>query len=287
MNADEGFHSLLKRLLEADDDEPLMGPIFHGIGSICFVQGYHREAEECFEKSVEISKQPGNERQYADTLDNWGLLCMNQGEHRLSIEKFEKALELHIKTGNRIGRSRTCLNLAGTLIELEVGREPEQRDYSKAYEKIDEGLAIAKEMGNKEGEAIAYSRYGKIHASNNHYDDAIKMFQNTLEIWEQIGYNPGVAMSYSNLAAVYTEKGEAQQASECYKEALRRTEEIGDKHTSADLYVSQAVLYREHLNDWNKAIKQFEKAKAYYDIVGDRQSAEEVAEELNLLNEAV
>ena len=106
------------------------------------------------------------------------------------------------------------------------------------------------------------------------------MQRKSLNIHRQTGDQPNVAHAYGNLANCYQQKGDTARALECYRKSLDITDRIGDLHTSANTYFNLGLLYPENIGDQNEARANLEKAKAFYEQVGDARGAQQAARAL-------
>ena len=76
-------------------------------------------------------------------------------------------------------------------------------DYRKATAFYQQGLTIAKEVGDKETEERAYGKLGGAYASLYDFPKAIEFYQKNVSIAKEIGNKKSEEMGYNWLGCVY------------------------------------------------------------------------------------
>ena len=66
-----------------------------------------------------------------------------------------------------------------------------------------QALAIAKEIGDKRGEAVVYSNFGRISHRLHDYEKAQKYQKKALAICEEIGDRDGEVVEYATLGVCF------------------------------------------------------------------------------------
>ena len=110
-------------------------------------------------------------------------------------------------------------------------------EYGKAETYHKKAIVIAKEIGNKQGEAACYGNLGSVYQSLAEYGKAETYHKNALLIRKETGDKQGDASCYGNLESEY-EKPETY-----YKKTLVITKEIGDKQGEASSYGNLGSLF--------------------------------------------
>ena len=99
--------------------------------------------------------------------------------------------------------------------------------YPRADKYLVQALAIAKEIGDKHGEAVVYGNLGIISRRLRDYEKAQEYYEKALAIFEEIGYRDGEAVEYLNLGACFQSLGMYNVAEKCIKRALLISKNIG------------------------------------------------------------
>ena len=102
-------------------------------------------------------------------------------------------------------------------------------NYDKAKELCQQSLNIVKELGDKQGVAIGLHTLGVIEASRGNYDKAEELLQQSLNIAKELGHKHTVAKALHNLGTVETSRGNYDKAEELYRQSLKIKRELGDK----------------------------------------------------------
>ena len=97
-----------------------------------------------------------------------------------------------------------------------------------------ESLAIRKEIGYREGEAVSLNNLGNIAKTQGDLDEAERLYQESLEIKREIGYRQGEANSLNNLGEIATARGDMEEAERLYQESFVINKEIGNQQGMAD-----------------------------------------------------
>ena len=81
-------------------------------------------------------------------------------------------------------------------------------DFRKAIEFFQQGLAIAKEVGDKETEIMAYWNLGIAYSSLYDFSKAIEFYQKNVSIAKEVEDKKSEEEGYINLAWVYSSRGD-------------------------------------------------------------------------------
>jgi tetratricopeptide (TPR) repeat protein len=174
-------------------------------------------------------------------------------------------IELHERLVNKL--SDTWLNSvsAGDLgtAYWSVG------EYRKAIDYYEKALVIAREIGNREGDAWlgglgnAYSDLGQIQKAIEYYEKALVIVRET-------GDRLGEGAWLGGLGTAYRDLGQVQKAIDYYKKALVITRESGDRYNEGVHLGNLGNAYKD-LGQIQKAIEYHEKALVIAREIGDRR----------------
>ena len=150
--------------------------------------------------------------------------------------------------------------LVGTTTRLHI--------YTRAVE-------IAKEIGDKSGEGVAYRNLGVCYQSLGQHEDAISHLQQGLGIAKEIGDMSGEGAAYHNLGVCYKSLGQYNNAISRSKDGLRIAKEIGSKNGEGRAYLNIGACYQP-LSQFDKAIYHLRQGLSVAKETGDK-SGERVA----------
>ena len=84
---------------------------------------------------------------------------------------------------------------------------------------IRESLAIEREIGNHEGEAVDLGNLGLVAASRGEYDEAERLYRESLAIQREVGDRHGEGTSLGNLGLIASKRGEYDEAERLHRES--------------------------------------------------------------------
>ncbi len=141
---------------------------------------------------------------------------VSEGRERLS------ALLAHPGGQKHTEARADALNGAGVLARM-------QGDYDEARVLSEEGLTIARELGDKSGIARSLLTLGTVALDQGDYDGARVQYEESLTIQRTLGSKWGIAASLLNLGIVALERSDYDGARVQYEESLTMFRELGDK----------------------------------------------------------
>jgi tetratricopeptide (TPR) repeat protein len=143
-------------------------------------------------------------------------------------------------------------------------------EYHQAIDLYKQFLAIAREIGDRDGEAISLIGLGNAYDSLGEYQQAIDFLQQSLAIAQQIGDRNGEANSLNNLGNVYDSLGEYQQAIDFLQQSLAIKRQIGDRNGEASSLIGLGNTY-DSLGEYQQAIDFLQQSLAIKRQIGDRK----------------
>ena len=136
-------------------------------------------------------------------------------------------------------------------------------------EDIEKQLSIAKEVGDRAGEVVAYGNLGNGYCNLGKFQKAIEYYNKVLSIAKEVGYRAGEGRAYGNLGNAYRHLGKFQEAIEYYNKYLSIAKEVGDRAGEGRAYGNLGNGHC-HLGKFQKAIEYYNKNLSIAKEVGDR-----------------
>ncbi|MDF0552131.1 tetratricopeptide repeat protein [Kamptonema sp. UHCC 0994] len=195
-------------------------------------------------------------------------------ERELAIGYLYQASELQKEIGLKFDLVAS-LNRLGWIFAVQ-GR------LKDAIEVHHESLAIAQEIGDRQGEGTSYHSLGITYYSIGEYQQGIQFLQQSLEISREIGDRKGEATSYRGLGNAYNSLGEYQQGIQFLQQSLEISQEIGDRQGEATSYRNLGIA-DNFLGKYQQAIQLLQQSLEISREIGDRQAE---ASSLNNLGRA-
>ena len=143
-------------------------------------------------------------------------------------------------------------------------------DYPMAIGLYEDALRIARQSGNRRGQANELGNLGNCHFSLGDYPSAIGLYEEALLIDRAIGNRQGEANDLGNLGDCHFSLGDYRKAIGLHEDALLIDQAIGNRQgEAADL--GNLGLAHFALRDYAKAIDLHEQARSIAGQIGDRQ----------------
>jgi predicted ATPase/DNA-binding SARP family transcriptional activator len=181
----------------------------HLLGHASLEQGQLAQAGWRLQESLRLCREIGDRRLEGFNLQNLGILAVQQGAYVQAQQYLDEALAISREFDDRFG-------LADTLLELGCPLALAQGDYQGARQTIQEGLAIAGQLGLDWAEAKL--NLAEILRLQGEVEAAGRLYQELLASAQAAGHQPLVAHCLSGLGRVafarqaYHEAAEQQQA---------------------------------------------------------------------------
>jgi predicted ATPase/class 3 adenylate cyclase/Tfp pilus assembly protein PilF len=224
-------------------------------------QGVHERAKGLSEASLALSRELGDKRGIAASLNTLGFVAWRRGDYPAVRALLEESLAVWRELGDP---SR----IAGSLSNLGVVTM-DQGDYGTARALLGEALVLNRVIGNRYQEALNLDVLGWVAQHQGDYEAARASFGESLVIDRQIGAKGSLANSLVGLGCVAWEEGDAAAARRYLEESLAIWRELGDKGGIAWSHDFLGRVTRGH-GDWEAARALHEKSLAIWQEIGDK-----------------
>ena len=172
---------------------------------------------------------------------------------------------------------RASLNSLGNAY-YSLGKYPQAIDFHQ------QSLAIAQQIGERDGEAISLNNLGNAYDSLGQYQQAIEFHQQSLAIAQQIGERKGEANSLGSLGNAYNSLGQYQQAIEFHQQSLAIKRDIGDRFPVAIAWFNLGWAL-ENVNRESDAVGAYRNARELYQAMGLDTDAQYCDREIERLSQ--
>ena len=160
-----------------------------------------------------------------------------QGYNNIRIELYEELLHRWELVGIERWKHMASLISLGTAYSY-LGQ------YQRAIEFHQQHLEIARDIGNRQGEANSLGSLGNAYSYLGQYQRAIEFHQQHLEIARDIGDRQGEAAALGNLGTAYSYLGQYQRGIELHQQSLEIERDIGNRRGEARSLQNLAALYQ-------------------------------------------
>lgn len=145
----------------------------------------------------------------------------------------------------------------------------EQGDYAATRALIEESLAIARELQDRWGVAVALNALAVFARDRGDVPASRSLFEESLVIWRALGDASAVARALSNLANAVKTQGDHALAASLYGQALSIFRELGDRDGVGWTINYQGDVAREQ-GEWHVARTLYEQSLLSFRELGDR-----------------
>ena len=148
-------------------------------------------------------------------------------------------------------------------------------------------LAIAREIGDRNGEADSLGNLGAAYLSLGQYQRAIELHEQSLAIKREIGDRKGEANSLGNLGIAYKSLGQYPQAIELYEQSLAIKREIGNRNGEATSLFNLAAVLARYAPRRFEALERFQQARTIFAELGLDHLVKQCDEAIHAFNQII
>lgn len=196
------------------------------LGVAAWRRGDFRSARVLLEEDLALFREIGDQDRVAWSLFMHGLLDNKQGEYERASSRFKESLTLFRQLGNKRGIAASLTQLAGTLFVS-------QGNQDMIYPLLEQGLSLDREVGDKEGMAVASLLLGWMALKQGESATARSRVEESLTLYREMEHREGMAEALVMLGKVEAARGDYAFARSLYNEGLAMAQEIGDKELIA------------------------------------------------------
>ena len=290
---------LLEGSTSLDDKTKALGKagIYNQLGLVSKEERKWSQAEQYYQKALEIFIEFDDRHGQASTYDNLGNLAQEQRMWQQAEQYYQKALEIFIEFDDRHGQAITYNNLGKAAMEQRLWEQAE-KCYHKAIEFEDlsdqantyhqmgkavmeqglwqqaekrykKALEIAIKFNNYNKQADIYEDLGTVAGGQKMWQQAEQYYQKARGIYIKFDDRYRQAGIYNNLGNVAQEQGKWSQAEQYYQKAIEIFIEFDDSHGQASTYNNLGSVAQEQ-RQWDIAGENFLKALEIFIEFGDQ-----------------
>jgi len=262
-----GHYSTGRRLLESILDNAQgvsrisMAKLQYSLGSIVMFLGEYEKAQKILEESLELSREMGDKRGIAHSLNSLGNAAADLGNYEQAQKFYKESMILRREIEDKRGIAFSLNNLGNVAYN--------QGNYEQAQNFFEESLALSREMGEKRGIAIILSNLGNVAYNRGHHEQAQKFLEESLALSRDMGEKSGIAESLNSLGNIAHNQEYYEQAKKFYEESLTLRREMEEKIGIADsLNNLGSIAYTQ--KNYEQAMNFFEESLSLRREIGDK-----------------
>ncbi|MBE9040788.1 tetratricopeptide repeat protein [Oscillatoriales cyanobacterium LEGE 11467] len=157
-------------------------------------------------------------------------------------------------------------------------------EYQRAIDFYQQYLAIAREIGNRNGEGTALGNLGVAYQFLGEYQRAIDFYQQHLAIAREIGDRNGEGTALGNLGLVYQSLREYQRAIDFHQRSLAVAKEIKNYQGEGIALVNFGKI-EFTLERYSKALENMQRALEIFETISSRSGEATALQNLAAINE--
>ena len=204
------------------------------------------EALQCHQEALAIFQQLNDPHGIAETLDLLGMASYLGGDLVQGTGYYEQAVALFRQLDDRLGltSSLASLTLRGA-VSITSTMVSAATTLVELLPDVEMALNIAREIGQRSGEAYALYLLGLCLGSQGDYLHALEALHNSLAIAEELEHRQWMVAAHWASGAVYLDLLSLPLAQQHLRQALQLSHEIGSRHwihTTAGSLASTSIL---------------------------------------------
>jgi CHAT domain-containing protein/tetratricopeptide (TPR) repeat protein len=243
-------------------DREFMARVFNSKGSLLFLSGDIKKAEDFYKKANQMAKASGSREEETKSLVNLGIVADENGDVILARKLFRQALGITNRTKDpelkafAYSELGVSYSLTNEIIEA-------KSYYEKSYE-------LYNRLNNNERLSYLSSNLAAIYSQLSNFNAALKQYEQGMKF---AGDNKrGQILNLMGIGDVYANLANYSKALDYYEQAKKISEEIKDVQSSASVDASIGVLLY-NIGRPHKAIEFYKKAGEVIDEENNPYSA--------------
>jgi class 3 adenylate cyclase/lipopolysaccharide biosynthesis regulator YciM len=227
------------QIMESLNNNEGMIAAYSNLGNVYSAQENYSKAIEFYERAIGLSEKNKNTsiNNLASLKSDLAAAYKNDNKPQKSIQYFNEALTLFTKENNVIGLNNQMVNLGAVYIDL--------RDFNKAEEYLNKGLAGKSEIGDEQGIAQIYFNLGELNRLKKMNAEAKKFYIQSLQLATENENLHDQLLAVGGLANVEEASGNYksalawQQKYQLYKDSLNNASTYDQISTFQTLYETE------------------------------------------------
>jgi predicted ATPase/class 3 adenylate cyclase/DNA-binding CsgD family transcriptional regulator len=183
------------------------------LGALASTMGNSHGARMHTEEALALFREVGDKGGIAWSLSNLAEFMSYQGGYARARALFEESLAMHRASGDMRGIASSLIHLAWVLFVS-------QGDPATAHSRLQEGLALFRELGDKGNIAWSYSLLGRIVLSQGNTTAGRALLEESMMLSRELGSQWGIAEPLTVLAQEEASQGDLAAARTLYEKSL-------------------------------------------------------------------
>ncbi|XP_019633157.1 PREDICTED: tetratricopeptide repeat protein 28-like [Branchiostoma belcheri] len=240
---------------------------YNRLGHAHYDMGEHEESLEWYRKHLKMSQESGDKTEQITAHKNIARSYKALGKLDLARSHYQSAMTIAMETGNKTEQMDISLQLGD--LHREQLHEPQE-----SHKYYTEMLALARDLGRKDWEGLAYNRLGHAHYDMGEHEESLEWYKKDLKMRQESGDKTEQITAHQCLAVSYQALGKLDLARSHYQSAMTIAMETGNKTEHMDIYCKLGDLHRKQLHEPQESHKYYTEMLALARDLGrkDRES---------------
>lgn len=224
-----------------------------GTGTSSFLLGDLSEAKIWWERAREADEALGESTPARMALyNNLAELYKQQGQYKVAMDYYERCLSMY-QEGRRDPRGHAYVLTGIAMLQKAIG------DFRQAAERMEQGLAMAREMDEKSLISGACADLAHFYTRLGEYDRALTLSQEARAVAESLGNVERVAQGRLAQAELLSELGNQEAALTSARDALEMARSIGsdDLQGIAHRILGDIQSHHQDGQMWHEALESY------------------------------
>jgi tetratricopeptide (TPR) repeat protein len=248
-------------------DHKGIATIKNDLGALMVVQGRMADGESLFTEARNMAKKEGYSEYIAKTSMNLGNLFHMRGYPDDAIKYYDDAL-------NAVDKKDEKETLANIYLNTAIAYKY-KADYAKAKKSLEKAVELCEQTGNKYQKGLAYLTEAEVMCLENKLSSSTTLTINAFSIFSELGDRLSMAEAYKILGMI-NRRSKNFDISYSYLDNSRRiNEEYNHSLNLGEIYVEMALLYQDR-GDSSKAAEHLNKAIVSYEAINAQPRIEAV-----------
>ena len=174
-------------------------------GTMDYTQGHYESCERHMQESLDLAREVGDKVRAAHAVYCLGTVALNGQDLETARSWLEEALSLYLEAGDNYQMVSNVHVRLGTILLI-------QGDHYRAAAAIEEGLALARKLGDGIGINDALYVLAQVAQARGDHDLAARRFEEGVSLSKEMGDRANLGYYLEGLAVVAGVRGEAERS---------------------------------------------------------------------------
>ena len=207
-------------------------------GSIAWKRGELTQARASYSEAVARFSKLGDGDHLARALNGLAGVESDLDHHAEALRLYREELPLFEKAADKEGLAQAHLNLG-----QQLRHRGQPGDAEDAEKEMQTSLGLAREIGQRKVESIAYESLGSLYFARGELSRAAEAERQGMAVSTQIHDVTGIAQTRSKLAEVLDAEGQPALAEQSFVQAIAELTQLGESWRVGNAKVRLARMY--------------------------------------------